>query len=458
MKRLNIKIIAVLIVAFAAIAGAVWYQQHSAGADHALSDSPTRDSKVVLQPVSVMPVSQSSSAVMPQRYTATVVARRTSSLAFQAAERVDEIFCDEGDYVTKGQLLARQDRAALQSVYHAAVARARQTEALLAELESGPREETIEAARAELQRFQAQAQLAQSDFQRQSKLSKTNASSKQEFDAAKFSSAASEAAVSIAQQNLNELVAGTRKEQLDAQRGALGVIEATIEQAKTRLDQTEIVAPFSGRISGRFVDEGSLPQRGTPVLEIMETDHLEVRFGASPSIASQLSPGLMLSFNAGDQVFRGSIKQIQPKLDRSTRTQQVIVDVIESKGSGLVDGQTVGIEFAIESNEPGFWIPTEALQPQVRGLWSVFVANGSPGEPDKGGEAAAQRRDVEVLANWGTWSRVRGTLEESDKVIIAGGARVSSGQLVSTSISDLTFPWQQEKIVKLGRLSPGEVK
>jgi len=384
---------------------------------------------------------------MPQRYTATVVARRTSQLAFQATERVEEILCDAGDYVTKGQLLARQNKAAILAQYNAAVAQSKQTAAVLAELEKGPRAETIEAARADLIRLKAQSALAQSNLRRQEKLRKTTASTEQEYDAARFESAATKASVTSAQQKLNELKAGTRTEQIEAQRGALDVIKATIEQAKTRLDQTELFAPFSGRISKRFMDEGSLPQPGVPVLEILETDQLEVRFGVAPNIAQQCSPGEILTFTADDRSHKGTIQQIQPTLDRSTRTQQIIVRVIDS--ANLVDGQTVRVEFAVQSKDPGYWIPTEALQPQVRGLWSVLVANGSPGDPTANGEAVTQRRDVEVLATWGTWSRVRGTLEESDRVIVEGGSRVSAGQVVSVMQYDATFPWQQEKIVKL---------
>ena len=458
---LNTKNILWLAIAIAAIGGAIWYQQYgNTKPSDSVSDSVSETvgpNRVSLQPVTTMSLNHSASAVMPLRYTATVVARRTSALAFQATERVEEILVGEGDYVTQGQLLARQDQAALRAQYNAAIARSKQTAAVLAELEKGPRTETIEAARAELKQLKAQAELAKANYQRQTKLSRTTASTPQAFDTAKFSAAASTAAVAAAQQQLDELVAGTRQEQLDAQRGALDVIKATAEQAKTRLDQTQLFAPFAGRISQRFVDEGSLPQRGSPVLEIMETDQLEVRFGASPKVVGQLSRGKTLTFTAGDRVHNGSIKQIQPMLNRSTRTQQVIVSIADAEQSGLVDGQTVRIEFALESNEPGFWIPSEALQPQLRGLWSVLVANGSPGDTSSHPHTAlVQRRDVEVLATWGTWSRVRGTVEELDQVIVQGANRISAGQTVNASRSDLEFPWQREKTIKLGQLNQEE--
>lgn len=456
MKRSNLPTI-ILIIAIAALAiGATWYQQRDSKPEEpqVLAESGT----IILQPVSVMSVSLSESAIMPQRYTATVVARRTSQLAFQATERVDEILFDEGDYVTKGQLLARQDKAAILAQFDAAVARSKQTAAVLAELEKGPRSETIEVARAELVSLKAQYEFARTELRRQSRLRKTKAGTEQDYDSARYDAAARKASVAAAKQKLSELESGTRKEQIDAQRGAMDVIKATIEQAKTRLDQTELVAPFSGRISKRFVDEGSLPQRGSPVLEIMETGQLEVRFGVSPDIAKQLSKGETITFTSRKESHKGTIQQIQSTLDRETRTQQIIVRVNDSEGSGLIDGQTVSVEFAIQSNEPGFWIPTEALQPQVRGLWSVIVANGSPGDPEAGGESIAQRRDVEVLATWGMWSRVRGTLEESDRVVIEGGSRVSAGQVVSPTLQEVTFPWQQEKIVQLPKLDQETVQ
>ena len=447
MKQLNTRNIIGITAIVAVICGAVWYTQQVDEASGSTNTTPV--SGVVIQPVRVMKVSRSESSVMPQRYTATVVARRTSQLAFQAAERVDKILCDEGDYVEKGQLLAQQDQAALRAQFDAAVARSKQTAAVLAELEKGPRQETIEAARAEVFRLKAQNELAQSNFKRQASLRKTRASSAQEFDAAKFESAAASAAVASAQQKLDELEAGTRKEQINAQRAALGVIEATIDQAKTRLDQTELFAPFSGRISKRFVDEGSLPQRGSPVLEIVETGHLEIRFGVAPEIAKKLSSGDTLSFVDGIQTGEGKVRQIQPTLDRATRTQQIIVSVSNSESSGLVDGQTVRVEFAVDSDKAGFWIPTEALQPQVRGLWSVLVTDAAD---------VAKRRDVEVLATWGTWSRVRGTLEESENVIIEGGTRISAGQKVTAVSSDIKFPWQKDSVIRLDTVSQEQVQ
>lgn len=447
---INKAIVSWTVIAALSIVAAAWYFAPSLSARDISGDEEenavagTTFNSIQLQNVGVMRLDESATSIMPQRYTATVVARRTSQLAFQASERVDEILVDEGDRVAAGQLLARQDQAAIKAQYDAAVARERQTAAVLAELEQGPREETIEAARAELLRLEAQANLSDVTLRRQSQLRTSRAISAQEYDASRFDREASTAAASSAQQQLDELLAGTRKEQIDAQKAALDVVIAVVAQAKARLDQTELSAPFAGQISQRFIDEGSLPQRGSPVLEIVETGHLELRFGVAPTIASELKIGQPLTCTANQNLIRGSIKQIQPKLDRSTRTQLIIVSVDENEGS-LVDGQTVRIEFAIRSDVAGFWIPSESLQPQVRGLWSVLVA-----EPDDAEAASiAKRRDVEVLATWGSFSRVRGTLSATDLVIVEGSNRISSGQRVQTSLQPIELPWENGATVQL---------
>ena len=449
MNWLNRQTIIGIVVTIGLIGAGIWYQQQTSRAS-AGEDADSKGS-VVLQPVSVMEIRQTDSAIMPQRYTATVVARRTSTLSFQASEKIEEIKVDEGDYVEEGQVLALQDNSVLEAQFKAARARQKQTQAILDELVKGPRSQTIKSANAEYLRLKAQAKLADADFKRQEKLIRTNASSKQEYDAAKFSAEAAKAAAAAAKQRLDE-----REEQIRAQRGALAIIDATVTQTETRLNQAKLIAPFPGHISRRFVDEGSLPQRGAPILEIVETGNLEVRFGVSPEIARRLKSGDLISFftgKTGDEIHGGTVVQVQPKLDRATRTQQVIVSVNDSAGSGLVDGQTVTVEFATQSDQPGFWIPTGALQPQVRGLWSVLVANGSPGNAEVSYDVESERRDVEVLATWGPWSRVEGTLEESDRVIIEGGSRVSAGQVVSASMKELKFPWQNESTIQLGELT-----
>jgi RND family efflux transporter MFP subunit len=415
------------------------------------------NSDVILQQVGVMQLTAGQADFAPLRYTATVVARRKSQLSFQASQRVDHLLVDEGDRVEQGQLLAVQDDAAIAALHNAAVARQNQAAAVLAELKKGPRRETIEVARAELNRLQAQGSLARTTLKRQLRLQQTRAGSKQEYDVAAAQSQAAEAAIEAARQSLKELQTGTRQEKIDAQQAAVEVAAATVAQTQTQLDQTRLKAPFAGRISQRYIDEGSLAVLGQPALEIVEVDHLEVRFGVAIKVAQQLQAGQRLPFTAEGQTFSGTVSQIRPTLDRTTRTQEIIVKADAESSQRLVDGQTVRIEFAAPTApnaptaQPGMWLPSEALQRQVRGLWSVLVLDRQ-GESSDGNHPLVARRDVELLATWGDWSRVEGTLEENDSVIVAGSSRVSVGQRVTAQTIQMNPPWKSG-CVKLGERS-----
>lgn len=412
------------------------------------------DADIVLQQVEVMKLISQQDSFTPLRYTATVVARRKSQLSFQASERVEELLVDEGDRVEKGQLLARQDDTAIRALHNAALARQKQAAAVLAELKTGPRRETIEVARAELNRLMAQRHLTKTTLKRQTRLRQSRAGSQQEYDIASSEDEAMQAAIKSAQHRLKELETGTRQEQIDAQQAAFEIAVATVEQTQARLDQTQLSAPFSGRISKRYIDEGSLAQVGSPAFEIVEVDHLEIRLGVALGVAQQLKVGRRLPFSANDQTFMGAVAQIQPTLDPATRTQEVIVDVDSKNTQSLIDGQTVRIEFATPVDQPGTWLPTEALQRQVRGLWSVLVLD----QENEGQEiktSASQsttsnprvaRRDVELLATWGSWSRVQGTLEESALVLVSGSSRVSVGQRVAPQMVQLEPPWKDQAI------------
>lgn len=425
----------VIIAGLICVAGWIFLSQSSEE-----TTSPDSNSPVIFQTVGVMKVAESSSTLIPHRYTATVVPRRTSRLGFEASARVIEILVDEGDAVEKGQILAKQDDAVLRARVSAATASREQAEAILAELTEGPRQETIDATRSELSRLKTQAKLADVTLGRQKRLRDSNAGSAQEYDAAKFSKAAALAATDAAAHRLAELESGTRKEKLDAQLATLSLTIAALEQARVRLNQADLVAPFSGRIAKRFIDEGQLASNGEPVLEIIESDRLEVRFGAAADIAARLGPGDVIPFSVGAQQHEGILSQISPRIDNSTRTREVIVNVSPDAANQIVAGQTVKIEFALVSNEPGFWLPSESLQPQVRGLWSVMVLETDPKNSDDALSIA--RRDVELLSTWGSWSRVRGTLSGGEQVVVQGAARVSPGQKVESKLIQLTPPWE----------------
>ena len=258
------------------------------------------------------------------------------NIAFKTAGRLVERAVDEGDRVTKGQVIARLDRdqllrqrdreeAALGSATsqlptaETAVEWQRQTlaadlaqrradlvtaEARLAELKNGSRPEEVREAKAAVDNAQAELDRARRDWDRAQVLHKDDDISTQQFDQYRNHFESAQAALKQAQERYALVVAGPRKEEIDGAagqvaraRGALQAAEANQlelkrreEELKTRqaeiararaqlamvhaqLDDTVATTPVSGVVLVKSADVGEVLAAGTTVVTIGDIDH-----------------------------------------------------------------------------------------------------------------------------------------------------------------------------------------
>ncbi len=113
-----------------------------------------------------------------------VKAKRKSQLSFERSGRVDQIDVEEGLRVQAGQVLARLNTEQLEAQVRKLEADKRAAEALLAELKAGPRQETIDAARADVREQEVQLDLAIVSRRRRENLLKDRLVAREEYDQA----------------------------------------------------------------------------------------------------------------------------------------------------------------------------------------------------------------------------------------------------------------------------------
>ncbi len=123
----------------------------------------------------------------------------------------------------------------------------------------------------------------------------------------------------------------------------------------------------------------------------------------------------------------GQFVRLLPEIDVATRTQTVVIEVDQSTTARLVPGQVVHMNTTQKIDEDGFLLPTAALLPGVRGLWTLFAVVSDDGKP------VIQRRYVEVLHTSGHNVLVRGTLAPGDRVVTSGVQRLVNGQQVEVA-------------------------
>jgi multidrug efflux pump subunit AcrA (membrane-fusion protein) len=419
-RLLEMKTIAALCSLFAVLGvTSTWLATSSDGSGATTSAENTL-------PVNVMTLQPCESVEREREFVGSIVAARRTRLAFERSARLIKASVDEGQYVVEGQVLAVIDQRHLNAQVTELNAGIRQQQAMLAELESGPRTETIAAASAELAALSADVELRKATLDRAQNLFQRNSTSAQALDEGRLAWKSATARREAAQRQLDELTAGTRVEQIEAQNALIQTTLAQLQRLKIDLADSELKAPFSGTIIKRFSDEGDMLNAQQPLFEILETDRLEAHVGVPSRLLESFREHDYFVLSANDLEFTGKLRAVIDQVDQATRTQTVILSIDASHPEGVADGQLVRLKFNESVNVKGFRVPDTALASGSRGLWNVYVAEHN--ETD--GNHIVRGRVVEVLHTDGVSAIVRGAVSAGELIVADGVHRIVPGQKV----------------------------
>lgn len=363
-------------------------------------------------------------------YTGEITARRTSDLGFERAGTVIAIRVDDGDRVEAGMPIAQLDTRDLLAQRQQLEAQKRGAIAQLQELQAGPRPEDIAAARSAVGDLRNQLQLAKLQQQRRASLYSEGAISREEMEESKFSAGALENRLKQAQSQLDELLAGTRREQITGQDAQVAQLDASIRAIDISLSKSILKAPFSGIVSARTLDEGVVVGAGQSVLRLVEEGNLEARIGVPNQVAESLPLGSTQPIEVQGQRYPAKVTGRLPEVESSSRTVTVVLKL--SDAGALTVGSTARLMLKETEAAQGFWVPTAALVKGDRGLWSAYVAKGT------NDVYKVARRDVEVLYTEGSRSLVRGMVQGGDRIITRGTHRIVPDQLVTIREAQVT--------------------
>ena len=188
---------------------------------------------------------------IPIWYTGDVVARRKTLLGFQRAGKVTGVTVDQGDRVTRNQVVASLDHRQLSARIKQLGATLEEAQAQFNELQKGPRQEAIRSAAANVEDLDQQLENALLDLARAKNLLPKKAISQQEFDQTQFRAKTLKSRIDSANAKLDELKSGTRSEQIDAAAARVASAQAANEVAEHDLDDCTLRAPFAGTITLR---------------------------------------------------------------------------------------------------------------------------------------------------------------------------------------------------------------
>ncbi|HIE98564.1 MAG TPA: HlyD family efflux transporter periplasmic adaptor subunit [Planctomycetes bacterium] len=385
-------------------------------------------------PVDTIRIESVVSYQVAREYTGTIVARRVSELSFERPGLLESVQVDEGTAVAEGTPLATLDTEHLLTRRRETRARHAQAVAQLNEMITGARQEDIDAARAQVASLEAQVELLTLQTTRSNRLIQSRATSQAKLEEYTFGLKARQGQLGHARHELAELINGTRREQIDAQKAIVEQLDAAIEDVDVDLRKSVLKTPFSGTIARRFTDDGTVVSTGQPILKLIEDSALEAWVGLPVAPSVGVADDSAQRVRIAGRTFDARVSGRRPEVDPATRTRTVILQLDASAADFMVHGQIVRLQLEETVVSSGFWLPTTALTKGERGLWSCLVAvpEQSPSSAEQA-RCRVERRDVEVLHTESERVFVRGTVSAGDQVVARGIHRISPGQIVRTS-------------------------
>ncbi|KAA1258670.1 Multidrug resistance protein MdtA precursor [Rubripirellula obstinata] len=380
------------------------------------------------------------------RYRGLVVPRRESSLSFRRSGPVENVMVDAGDALKAGDTIAVLDTSDLIAQADLADSEQRVAKAQFDEAIAGPRKQTIAAAEARVEQLEAQLIASRNRLNRRQRLVKARAASIEELQDEQQATDRLTAATNEAESQLQELIEGTRSEQIQAAKARLDMSAASRRLIDVQLSDSRIVAPFDCVITERLIDEGSVVGPNQAVVSIAEQPPLEANFGVPASTASTLNIGDEVQISVGkngDRRQSGTVVRMQPRVDPITRTREMVVEFDTDEISLIGQPATLWLSAdrlrdrqALASTvkkdtEANFWIPSGSLVRGVRGLWAIYAArpdetNASSGAT-KGFDATVSLLDAKIIKTAGPMSLVTVSLSADDWIITDGVHRVAPG-------------------------------
>jgi len=237
------------------------------------------------------------------------------ALPSPSAERIVSVDVREGQAVAAGQVLLRLDDTRTRAQFAAAEAQARRARDRLEELVAGPRVEAISQARAALASAQARAREARAYLARIEPLKSRNHVAAADLDRARAAADEADAGERAARAALDELLHGTRSEQVAQAAADVAAAEAEVAAQRVLLDKLSVVAPRAGRVDSLPYRLGDQAPVGAPLAILMAGD--------VPYARVYVPQPLRLGVKVGDavRVFVGDDGKPHPGTVRAIRSE-----------------------------------------------------------------------------------------------------------------------------------------
>ena len=376
---------------------------------------------------------------------------RRAVIGSAVEERVEEVMVREGDLVVGGDarptVLVQLHRQAIEIELEAAQIELDLRSAAMAELKATIPTQ-IEAAEAELARLEAQLEYTKQVYQRVQGLGSSMSEQEVEESVSLFNAATQ--SYNAAKAELARLTA-TREVRLLIATRNLERQKAELKRTEDLLSRYTVLAPFEGYVTRKMVERGNWVTKGTPLVEIIQLDPIELRI----EVPQEYSVSLQQSFDSagGDEpplqaeiridslqeTLQGTVTRIIPDADPVTRTVPVIIRIPNAPSRTgpnqshlLKPGMLARAELNIGKGQPVLMAPKDALVLN-QGSASIYLVKQIDGVKK------AKQIAVKTGRSNGNWIEITGDVNENDEIVVQGNERLRDGQAIKV-LENMSVP------------------
>lgn len=292
-----------------------------------------------------------------------VVPDQEVQLVSKLAGKVAQVKVTEGSKVKKGDELVKLEEDDLVLQVKQAESGIAASQAKLADVKAGAREQeirglqaavaatsaTLEQAKAGLEMAKSAYSMAQTSYNRTKSLFENGAVSQAEMDrvSLELDKAKSSLDQANAQQNamkdqlsgaqakLDLVKSGATANTVKALQADVNRAQSALELTKNSLGQTSIKAPIDGMVVLRNIEPGEMAQPGVSLLTLVKMDQVQIQVSVAQEHINEVKQGASVDVRlagAGDKVFKGTVEFVSPVSDPNSSTFPVKVKVGNPQG------------------------------------------------------------------------------------------------------------------------------
>ncbi len=328
----------------------------------------------------------------------------------KVAGYIRRIYVDVGDHVKTGQTLAILEVPELDAQLQGAEAAIRRSQ------------DAIRRAQGDLKRAESLHQATHLDYTRLKQASEARPGliAEQELDNAQAKDKEGEAQISADEAAFSEA------------RNQLDVASAEQKQLSAMSGYAQIVAPFDGVITKRYVDTGALVQAGTssntqavPVVSVAQTDLFRLTLAVPESAVPMIRLGTTVTVHvqALNRDFEGKVARFANAVNQETRTMHTEVDVHNS-GLTIVEGMYAEVKLTLAKRDHALAVPIQAVSREGSHT-TVLVVNSND---------QIEEREVHLGIEGANQVEVVAGLKPNDRVVMGSRSDFRPGERVDPKV------------------------